>query len=144
MGMSIASPNLPQKASLSPDRFAASPTAWLDAVERFGVTHATMTSSGMAMVEREAATAGRYWDLRSLRKLGVGAEAISPRACGRFIAALAPFGLRKVAVILGYGLSECGPVVGGAAPFRPDHDPPDLRRSGPSHPGALSAYCRPR
>jgi len=91
MGMSIASPNLPQKISLSPDRFAASPTAWLDAVEQFGVTHATMTSSGMAMVEREAAIAGRYWNLRSLRKLGVGAEAISPRACERFIAALEPF-----------------------------------------------------
>ena len=136
MGMSIASPNLPQKASLSPDRFAASPTAWLDAVEQLGVTHATVTSSGMAMVEREAATAGRYWDLRSLRKLGVGAEAISPRTCGRFIAALAPFGLRRDAVILGYGLSECGPVVGGAAPFRPDDDPPAfavLDRPTPGH-----------
>jgi acyl-CoA synthetase (AMP-forming)/AMP-acid ligase II/acyl carrier protein len=122
MGMGIASPNLPQKASLSPDRFAASPTAWLDAVEEFSVTHATMTSSGMALVEREAARVGRNWDLRSLRKLGVGAEPVSPRACKRFVAALAPFGLRSDAIILGYGLSECGPVVGGAAPFRSDDD----------------------
>lgn len=38
MGLGIASPNLPQKASLAPDRFAASPAAWLDVVERFGVT----------------------------------------------------------------------------------------------------------
>jgi acyl-CoA synthetase (AMP-forming)/AMP-acid ligase II/acyl carrier protein len=123
MGLGVVSPNVSEKISLAPDRFAASPTAWLDAAEQFGVTHATMTNSGLAMIEAEVAAApARSWDLSTLRRLGVGAEAISPRVCRRFMSAMAPFGLRPDAMILGYGLTECGPVAGGGDSFMPSED----------------------
>ena len=125
MGLGMVSPNVSQKISLAPERFAAAPTAWLDAVQRFGVTHATMTNSGLAMIEAEvAASPTRGWDLGSLRRLGVGAEAISPRLCRRFMNRMAPFGLRPDAMILGYGLTECGPVAGGGDSFMPKADDP--------------------
>ena len=59
----------------------------------------------------------RSWRLDDIRKIGVGAEPVSPALCRRFLDCLAPFGLREDAIILGYGLTECGPVVGGATPF---------------------------
>jgi acyl-CoA synthetase (AMP-forming)/AMP-acid ligase II/acyl carrier protein len=127
MGMGVVSPNVSRKVSLAPDRFAAQPTSWLDAIARFAVTHATTTNSGLALVEAAAAAVPeRRWDLTRLRKVGVGAEAISPRVCRRFMATLSPSGLAADAVILGYGLSECGPVVGGQDCFVPADDAPAL------------------
>ena len=121
MGMSTASPNLPMKVHLATDRFVHSPTLWLDAVERFGITHATMTNFGMSLIARQvAASPGLRWDLTSLRKIGVGGEAVDPEVCRRFCKGLRPFGLREDAIILGYGLSECGPVVGGSRHFQFD------------------------
>ncbi len=118
MGMGLASPNLPLKAYLPTDRFVQSPTLWLDAIDRLPVTHATMTNFGMALIARGVAAApDRTWDLGRLRKIGVGGEAIDKDTCRRFCDALRPFGLRPDAVILGYGLSECGPVVGGSRHF---------------------------
>jgi acyl-CoA synthetase (AMP-forming)/AMP-acid ligase II/thioesterase domain-containing protein/acyl carrier protein len=122
MGLGIASPNLPTKVYLPTAIFVQSPELWLTTLERFQVTHCTMTNFGMALVER-AATAGlgvgKRWNLSSVRKIGVGAEPIAPHVCGRFITTLQACGLRHDAVILGYGLSECGPVVGGEHHFSP-------------------------
>jgi len=126
MGLGLVSPNLPTKVHLSTGAFVQSPALWLTALDRFRVTHCTLTNFGMSLVARAAAdglAAGQVWDLSSVRKIGVGAEAISPDVCHRFLAALQPFGLRSDAIILGYGLSECGPVVGGEHPFSATDDP---------------------
>lgn len=118
MGLGVAAPNLCAKAYLAPELFARTPGAWLDAIERLRVTHATMTNFGMGLVLKAMAeTPERRWDLSSMRKIGVGAEAIAPDLCARFIDGLGRFGLRPDAVILGYGLTECGPVAGGRRPF---------------------------
>jgi acyl-CoA synthetase (AMP-forming)/AMP-acid ligase II/acyl carrier protein len=123
MGMWFASPNLPTKIHLPTALFLQSPASWLDAVDRLGVTHCTMTNFGMAMIERQVASSpGRKWDLTSIRKIGIGGEAISPRTCQRFCQMLRPLGLRSDAVALGYGLSECGPVVGGNDHFSASGD----------------------
>jgi acyl-CoA synthetase (AMP-forming)/AMP-acid ligase II/thioesterase domain-containing protein/acyl carrier protein len=122
MGLSIANPNLPTKVYLPTAVFVQSPELWLAALERFQVTRCTMTNFGMALVERAAAAGlavGKRWNLSSVRKIGVGAEPIAPDVCGRFITRLQACGLREDAVILGYGLSECGPVVGGEHHFSP-------------------------
>jgi acyl-CoA synthetase (AMP-forming)/AMP-acid ligase II/acyl carrier protein len=118
MGMGIAGPNLPAKIYLPTGQFVASPGFWLDAVMQFRVTHSTMTNFGMSLIERYVESApDRHWDLSSIHKIGIGAEAISPELCRRFFSVLQPFGLRADALILGYGLTECGPVVGGSRHF---------------------------
>ena len=123
MGLGLFGLNLPTKVHLAPAAFVQSPSRWLDAIEKHRVTHATMTNFGMGQVTQAVAAgvaSGRTWDLSSVVRIGVGAEAISADVCRRFIAALRPFGLRADAIILGYGLSECGPVVGGTDHFDPD------------------------
>ncbi|RTL93113.1 MAG: hypothetical protein EKK31_32740 [Hyphomicrobiales bacterium] len=132
MGIGHAMPNLPMKVHLDATRFVANPCSWLDALESSGATHATMTNFGMSLVLRAVEeNPGRRWRLDQVRKIGIGAEAISPRTCRSFMKCLAAFGLRDDALILGYGLSECGPVVGGGTPFtggdtRQADAPPEL------------------
>lgn len=117
MGMGMAIPSLDTKIHMAAELFVKSPGAWLDTIEQYRVTHSTITNFGMALVERHVASSASRWDLSSIRKIGVGAEAISPNQCRRFAEILQPCGLRSDAIILGYGLSECGPVVGGGHPF---------------------------
>lgn len=139
MGLGLAMPNLPLKAYLDAARFVSTPLSWLDALETTGATHATMTNFGMSLVL--GAVAGdpdRRWQLGHVRKIGIGAEAISRRLCERFLKCLAAFGLREDALILGYGLSECGPVVGGSISFSADaaggaDQPPELDRPTRGH-----------
>jgi acyl-CoA synthetase (AMP-forming)/AMP-acid ligase II/acyl carrier protein len=139
MGIGHAMPNLPRKIHLDAGRFVANPASWLHALEMSGATHATMTNFGMSLVLRAVAEAPeRRWRLDKVRKIGIGAEAISSRTCQRFLTSLARFGLRDDALILGYGLSECGPVVGGRTPFAGDalqrsDEPPELDRPTAGH-----------
>ncbi|MBX3581358.1 MAG: AMP-binding protein [Rhizobiaceae bacterium] len=139
MGLGHAMPNLPMKAHLDAARFVAQPLSWLDAIEATGATHATMTNFGMSLILRAVAeNPDRHWRLDHVRKIGIGAEAISRKTCDRFLKCLANFGLREDALILGYGLSECGPVVGGGSPFSPNaaddsNFPPELDRPTCGH-----------
>jgi acyl-CoA synthetase (AMP-forming)/AMP-acid ligase II/acyl carrier protein len=137
MGLSLAAPNLPCKVHLDAGLFAARPLAWLDAVERARVTHATMTNFGLSLLVEalEAAPRGT-WRLDSLRKIGVGAETVSAPLCARFLDLLIPYGLREDSLILGYGMTECGPVAGGDAVFSRDEarmDVVPLDRPAPGH-----------
>jgi acyl-CoA synthetase (AMP-forming)/AMP-acid ligase II/acyl carrier protein len=118
LGLGVANPSLHTKIHMSPELFVKCPGAWLDAIARYQITHAMMTNFGMSLIERHLKSApASNWDLRSIEKIGVGAETISPQQCRRFIECLRPFGLRSDAIILGYGLTECGPVVGGGHPL---------------------------
>lgn len=120
MGLGLAAPNLARKIHLDAERFAADPLSWLDALSETGATHATMTNFGLSLVvEAVRANPDRQWNLGVVRKVGIGAEQVSPALCSAFLDALTPFGLRDDALILGYGLTECGPVVGGGAVFSP-------------------------
>ncbi len=139
MGMSHAFPNLPSKVHLDAARFAASPLSWLDALETSGSTHATTTNFGMSLVLQALKdNPQRRWRLNHVRKIGIGAEAISTTICNSFLRALLPFGLAEDALILGYGLTECGPVVGGGVSFSATHasgpaTPPELDRPTKGH-----------
>jgi AMP-binding enzyme/Phosphopantetheine attachment site/Thioesterase domain len=116
--MGLAAPNLKRKVHLDAECFVANPLLWLDAMEETGATHATMTNFGVSLIVRAVeAHPKRSWRLDDIRKIGVGAEPVSPVLCRRFLDCLAPFGLREDAIILGYGLTECGPVVGGGTAF---------------------------
>lgn len=118
MGLGLAAPNLKRKVHLDAECFVANPLLWLDVMEETGATHATMTNFGVSLIVRAVeAHPDRSWRLGEIRKIGVGAEPVSPALCRRFLDCLAPFGLRDDAIILGYGLTECGPVVGGGTAF---------------------------
>jgi acyl-CoA synthetase (AMP-forming)/AMP-acid ligase II/tetratricopeptide (TPR) repeat protein/acyl carrier protein len=118
MGLGFAGPNSMQKIHLPAASFVRDPFAWLDLVGRYGVTHAGMSNFGMKLIVDHA------WDdpcdLTSLQRVGVGTEMISPATGQRFLAKLIRHGASPDAVILGYGLSECGPVAGGTRSFQPD------------------------
>jgi acyl-CoA synthetase (AMP-forming)/AMP-acid ligase II/thioesterase domain-containing protein/acyl carrier protein/Flp pilus assembly protein TadD len=135
MGLGVAGPNGRLKIQLSPESFVQSPLGWLDLIQYHGITHAGMTNFGMKLIA-DAASASN-WDLSSLQRVGVGTEMISAKVCARFIETLVRNGAPADAVILGYGLSECGPVAGGKRSFQPDshknsHEPPliDLPTQG--------------
>jgi len=118
MGLGLAAPNLKRKVHLEAESFVADPLLWLDVMEETRATHATMTNFGVSLIVRAVeANPGRFWRLHAIRKIGVGAEPVSPAFCRRFLDCLTPFGLRDDAIILGYGLTECGPVVGGGTAF---------------------------
>jgi len=118
MGLGFAAPNYQQKIYLPADIFVREPQRWLDLIERHRVTHSVMTNFGMNLLN-ERLKKKSTWDLTSLTRIGVGAEMIAPKTCHEFVTNLIPFGMKKDAVILGYGLSECGPVAGGKQSYIP-------------------------
>jgi acyl-CoA synthetase (AMP-forming)/AMP-acid ligase II/thioesterase domain-containing protein/acyl carrier protein len=114
----IANPDAEKKIFLPTEAFLIDPLRWLDTIEQYGVTKTSITNFGMALVHQFVESASdRHWDLRSLQNIGIGAEAIMPRTYEAFLKSLQPFGLRSDIIYTGYGLTECGTVVGGKASF---------------------------
>jgi len=116
MGLGMAAPNYQRKVYLPAEVFVRDPARWLECIERYGITHSNMTNFGMKLL-CDAISSERYWNLTSLQKIGVGAEMISPQICTEFTHKIMRFGAPQDVVIIGYGLSECGPVAGGQRSF---------------------------
>ncbi|MEE1757282.1 AMP-binding protein [Streptomyces sp. SP18CS02] len=83
------------------------PLRWLDAMSRYGsdTTWAPNFAFGL-IAERVERAPGRAWDLRRLRYIMNGGEAVKARVARRFLEALAPHGLRPTAIHPGWGMSE--------------------------------------
>lgn len=114
----IANPQVKQKIFLPTEVFLGDPLLWLDAIEKYQVNQTSITNFGMALINKSLASSPlRRWDLSSLKNIGIGAEAIMPKTYQDFLEALTPFGLNPEAVFTGYGLTECGTVVGGKLNF---------------------------
>jgi acyl-CoA synthetase (AMP-forming)/AMP-acid ligase II/acyl carrier protein len=127
MGLGVAGPNGRLKIQLTPETFVQNPLGWLDLIQSHGITHAGMSNFGMKLIADAASSS--HWDLSSLQRVGVGTEMVSAKVCTRFIEVLVGNGAPAETVILGYGLSECGPVAGGKRSFQPashnnGHEPP--------------------
>ena len=108
---------MPLKVCLPTADFVSSPTRtlWLDlSREVRGHPHDDDQFWHVAASQAPASSSDA---LTSICKIGIGGEAISPRTLRLFLAWGRRMGLREDAAILGYGLSECGPIVGGATPF---------------------------
>lgn len=112
MGLGLASPNHRLKVHLDPETFVRQPESWLKLLSEKRVTHSVMTNFAMKLVI-DLPNLEQQWNFSNLKRVGVGAEAISPIVCNQFARLLHRFGAPKDSVYLGYGLSECGPVAGG-------------------------------
>ncbi len=114
----IANPDAQKKIFLPTEAFLLDPLRWLDTIDQYRVTQTSITNFGMALVHQFVDSAShRHWDLQSIQNIGIGAEAIMPRTYEAFLKSLQPFGLRSDVIYTGYGLTECGTVVGGKASF---------------------------
>lgn len=136
MGLGLASPNCQTKVNLDTESFIKNPTLWTSIVEKHQVSHAGMSNFGMKLIHDYCANSS--WQLNSLKKIGVGTEMISSSTCLHFLEMLTRCGAPDDVVILGYGLSECGPVAGGSNAFTPatKHDyehPPLIDKPTPGH-----------
>jgi fatty-acyl-CoA synthase len=104
----------------TPERFLASPYAWLQDCADFEATITVSPSFGVRVAARAAATSPPNGDL-SLRLWIVGADHISWEALEAIQEALGPVGLRRSAITTAYGLAEAAVgVTMGAADLEPE------------------------
>jgi len=109
----IISPDVQRKVFLPTEQFIRNPLTWLDTIEKYRITRANLTNFGMALITKSVEQSPHQrWDLASVRSIGIGAEAIVPKTYQTFLSSLTPFGLNSNAIFVGYGLTECGTVVG--------------------------------
>ncbi|MER7842431.1 fatty acyl-AMP ligase [Kitasatospora sp. NPDC096077] len=93
---------------MTPDAFIRRPARWLEAISRFGGTHAAAPSFAYELCARAVAEGGLPpgLDLSSWRVAANGAEPVRWQTISAFTAALAPAGFRPEAMCPGYGLAE--------------------------------------
>jgi hypothetical protein len=90
----------------SPLDFLKNPAIWLDAIHRERITHTCAPNFALDLAARKASPAADGWQLDSLRLCLVGAEPVRDTSLERFAATFAPYGLRRDALLPGYGLAE--------------------------------------
>ncbi|RKE22691.1 fatty acyl-AMP ligase [Streptomyces sp. TLI_171] len=93
---------------MAPDAFIRRPVRWLEAVSRFGGTHAAAPSFAYELCARAVAEGGfpPGLDLSSWRVAANGAEPVRWQTVRFFTDTLAPAGFRPEAMCPGYGLAE--------------------------------------
>ncbi|BAJ32311.1 hypothetical protein KSE_65520 [Kitasatospora setae KM-6054] len=93
---------------MAPDAFIRRPARWLEAVSRFGGTHAAAPSFAYELCVRAVGEEGlpSGLDLSSWRVAANGAEPVRWQTVRAFTEALAPAGFRPEAMCPGYGLAE--------------------------------------
>jgi acyl-CoA synthetase (AMP-forming)/AMP-acid ligase II len=97
------------------------PTFWLDLLERFRVTFTFAPNFAYRLVNECApAVAERRWDLSTVRSFLNGGEAVVARTVRRFLALLAPHGLKPTTMVPLWGMSETSSAVTYSARFTPD------------------------
>ena len=92
---------------MSPVTFLRRPLRWLEAIERFQITHTGGPNFAYAACSR-AAVAAPNWhaDLSTLRAASCGAEPINPATLEQFNSAFAPHGLAPTVFSPAFGLAE--------------------------------------
>lgn len=95
------------QCQLPTNLFIRNPMLWLHAANEQRATMVASPNFGyrhFLKFYRPDAAAG--WDLSCIRIIQNGAEPISPSLCFEFLETLAPLGLRRQAMLPGYGLAE--------------------------------------
>ena len=88
--------------------FLSRPLAWLDCIEKYGVTHAWSPNFGFKLVTDALRTAGRQQsrNLRSIRYLLNAGEQVTLPVIRAFLEQTAAFGLQAACIQPGYGMAE--------------------------------------
>ncbi|MBM3404448.1 MAG: AMP-binding protein [Bacteroidetes bacterium] len=87
--------------------FVKKPMLWLDIVSNLKATITASPNFGLALVNRYLSRKPQVsWDLSSVKTIMNGAEPISIRIMNHFLDELAPYGLRRSAMLPCYGLAE--------------------------------------
>ncbi|HWP20996.1 MAG TPA: amino acid adenylation domain-containing protein [Burkholderiaceae bacterium] len=102
---------------MSPLSFLRRPLRWLEAIERYGITHTGAPNFAYAACVRALdAASGWRGRLDSLVSASCGAEPIQHEIAYRFDTAFRPHGLRPTAFAPGYGMAECVLTVSASSP----------------------------
>lgn len=87
--------------------FIRNPMLWLHAAHEHRATMVASPNFGYRhFLKFFRPDAAAEWDLSCIRLIQNGAEPISPSLCFEFLDTLAPYGLRRQAMLPGYGLAE--------------------------------------
>ncbi|GAA4012912.1 fatty acyl-AMP ligase [Streptomyces marokkonensis] len=129
---------------MTPEAFIRRPARWLEAIARFGGTHAAAPSFAYELCARAAAEGkmSGVGDLSRWRVAANGAEPVRWSTVRAFIEAFAPYGFAPRAMCPGYGLAENTLKATGA---RQDREPgvlwvsAEALRDGVVEPAAESA-----
>ena len=90
------------------------PLHWLEMIDEHRITHTWAPNFAYALVcERLAALRAEGqspppWDLSCVEGMLTAGESVSQKVVGRFLAELAPFGLRSTAIRPAFGMAELG------------------------------------
>jgi amino acid adenylation domain-containing protein len=92
---------------MTPRTFLRRPLRWLEAMEKYGITHSGAPNFAYESCAR-ALSRDSSWrgDLSSWRFASCGAEAVQPETVEKFSAAFEPHGFSRIAFTPGYGLAE--------------------------------------
>jgi acyl-CoA synthetase (AMP-forming)/AMP-acid ligase II len=92
---------------MEPRCFMTRPLSWLTTIADRGVAHTSVSNFALAMVlKRTSRLKLASGALANIRNIFLGAEPIDPQLVGRFLDAMAPFGLAPGAIHPAYGLAE--------------------------------------
>jgi amino acid adenylation domain-containing protein len=92
---------------MSPVTFLRRPIRWLEAIQRYGVTHSGGPNFAYAHCVRSTTPEERdTLDLASWRVASCGAEPISEQTMASFVETFAPLGFRPEAFFPAYGMAE--------------------------------------
>nr|WP_269770174.1 non-ribosomal peptide synthetase/type I polyketide synthase [Cystobacter fuscus] len=92
---------------LPTQRFARHPSLWLESAHAHRATILASPNFGYQhLLSHYDSEAVKHWDLSCVRIIQNGAEPISARLCRQFLDAMERHGLRREAMLPGYGLAE--------------------------------------
>jgi acyl-CoA synthetase (AMP-forming)/AMP-acid ligase II/acyl carrier protein len=107
-GLRIVFPGLGDCVYMQPGRLAAQPLELLKLIEEFGINGFSISPSALARILDAAEGAVQRYDLSSLKRIGTGAEMISPQVVRRAQMRFHEFAATKLKVSFGYGMTETG------------------------------------
>jgi acyl-CoA synthetase (AMP-forming)/AMP-acid ligase II/acyl carrier protein len=107
-GLRIVFPGLGDCVYMQPGRLAAQPLELLKLIEEFGINGFGISPSALARILDAAEGSVQRYDLSSLKRIGTGAEMISPDVVRRAQMRFHEFAAAKLKVSFGYGMTETG------------------------------------
>ena len=96
-----------QQIEIPTNLILANPLVWLDAIERYRVTHTWSPNFGFKLVnDALAKSAGQRWDLTSIKFFMNAGEQVTRAVVEQFLHRIAPFGIAAQTMQPAFGMAE--------------------------------------